>query len=111
MSVDALRRRIRRGTLKGKKETEPPYRWLVAVPGTATTVIGPPPSERIEQLEAENARLRGDLANARENERKWHAANEATHTNFALALRMLPPPARADPPRRRWRWPWRRTVA
>ena len=60
VSVDALRRRIRRGTIQAEKESAPPYRWMVAVPGDARTDVGPPPGERVAALEAQAAALTVD---------------------------------------------------
>ena len=116
VSVDALRRRIRRGTIQAEKESEPPYRWLVTVPGDARTDLGPPPGERIEALEVQNAALTADndamrreLTVLHETVRHERGQAERLAVTFEQAMRALPAP-QPDPPRRRgWRWPWSRS--
>ena len=114
--VDALRRdRIRRGTIQAEKESAPPYRWMVAVPGDARTDVGPPPGERVAALEAQAAALtvdnevmRRELTVLHDALRHERSQAERLAVTFEQAMRALPAPQPDPLPRRRWRWPWRR---
>ena len=118
-TVDALRARIRRGTIEARKEEQPPYRWLVAVPANDqhatrdTDRADVDAAARIAALEADGAALRTEVAGLREligelretlrHERAEAAKVSTAHERMTLALPAPP----ADPPRRR-RWPWPR---
>ena len=115
VSVDALRRRIRRGTIQAEKESAPPYRWMVAVPGDARTDAGPPPGERVAALEAQAAALtvdnevmRRELTVLHDALRHERSQAERLAVTFEQAMRALPAPQPDPLPRRRWPWPWRR---
>ena len=104
VTVDALRTRVRRGTLAARKEPTPPYRWLVAVP--AAGQAAPPPADasaRLAALEAENTALRRELAAQGEALRFERDQAERLAVAHERLTRALPPP-RDPPPRRRWRW-------
>ena len=112
-TVDALRARVRRGTIEARKEEHPPYRWLVAVPADDqdTDRADVDAAARIAALEADTAALRTEVAGLRElvgelretlRHERAHAASVASaHERLTLAL---PAPREG---RRRWPWPWR----
>ena len=114
-TVDALRARVRRGSIEAHKESAPPYRWLVAVPADDqdTDRADVDAAARIAGLEADAAALRTEVAGLQElikelretlrHERAEAAKVSTAHERMTLALPAPP----ADPPRRR-RWPWPR---
>ena len=119
VTQDAIRARIRRGTIEARKESG---RWMVAVPADVqdaardTTATDVDAVARIAALEADAAALRSQVAGQRElidelrealrHERGEAAKVSAAHERMTLAL----PAPQADPPprRRRWPLPWRR---
>ena len=113
--ASAMRRRIRRGTIQAEKESEPPYRWMVAVPGDARTDVGPPPGVACRcTRSAERGAHRGHEVMRREltvlHETLRHERSQAERlaVTFEQAMRALPAPQPDPLPRCRWRWPWRR---
>ena len=116
INPDALRARVRRGSIEAHKESAPPYRWMVRIPATARTAARADvdAAARIAGLEADAAALRlevaalrtsnADLRTALEHERQQ--AGRVTRTLERLTL-ALPAPVDDPLPRRRWRWPWR----
>ena len=116
INPDALRARVRRGSIEAHKESAPPHRWMVRIPDTARTAARADvdAAARIAALEADAGVLRAevaalrttnaDLRTALEHERQQ--AGRVTRTLERLTL-ALPAPV-DDPPRRRRRWPWRR---
>ncbi len=111
VSMSALRRRLRAGTLTGEKETTPPYRWLVEVSGDAQSRIGTSTAadaDHVVALKAENAGLRRELATLGEALRFARDQAERSAVTLEQLTRALPA-LQPDPlPRRQWRWPWRR---
>ena len=118
VTQDAIRARIRRGTIEARKESG---RWMVAVPVAVqdaardTTATDVDAAARIAALEADAAALREQVAGQREligelrealRHERAHAASLATaHERLTLAL---PAPVDDPLPRRRRRWPWQR---
>ena len=109
---DALRARVRRGSIEAHKESAPPHRWMVRIPDTARAAARADvdAAARIAALEADAGVLRtqvaalrtsnADLRTALEHERQQ--AGRVTRTLERLTL-ALPAPV-DDPPRRRWPW-------
>ena len=114
-TVDALRARVRRGTIEARKEGQPPYRWLVAVPADDqdTERADVDAAARIAGLEADAAALRTEVAGLQElikelRETLRHERAHAASVASALERLTLALPAPREG-RRRWPWPWRRT--
>ena len=114
VSVDTVRRRIRSGAMIGAKDTAPPHRWRVELPGELTQS----PAAALEAenarlrrelaaLEADNEALRRELADVRGRQRAELERLDAALATMATMARALPAPP-TDPPRRRRRWPWQR---
>ena len=103
VSVDALRARVRRGTLAAQKEPAPPYRWLVAVPAAGQAPPASAAADCVAALEAENAALRRELAAQGEALRFERDQAERLAVAHERLTRALPPPR--DPPSRPW-WRW-----
>ena len=112
---DTVRRRLRAGTLQGQRDPGPPARWLVEVHDDATTPPDDATARRLVEVEATNALLRRELQTLHEAIRHERAQSELLAKAHEQLTRALPaPPAVAGeddataPPRRGWRWPWRR---
>ena len=113
-TVDALRARVRRGSIEAHKESAPPYRWLVAVPAgdQDTDRADVDAAARSAALETDAAALRTEVAGLRTSNADLRAAldheraqaGRVTRTLERLTLALPGPPAA---PRRR-RWPWQR---
>ena len=108
VSVDALRARIRRGTVEASKVSG---RWLVAVQiddqDAPRTDQDASSSDLVAQLTADNEALRRELADVRGRQRAELERLDAALATMATMARALPAPP-TDPPRRRRRWPWQR---
>ena len=116
INPDALRARVRRGSIEAHKESAPPHRWMVRIPDAARTAARADvdAAARIAALEADAGVLRtevaalraanADLRTALDHERAQ--AGRVTRTLERLTL-ALPAPVDDPLPRRRWRWPWR----
>ena len=116
INPDALRARVRRGSIEAHKESAPPHRWMVRIPDTARAAARADvdAAARIATLEADAAALRTEVAALRTSNADLRAAldheraqaGRVTRTLERLTL-ALPAPV-DDPPRRRRRWPWQR---
>jgi hypothetical protein len=108
VSVDALRARIRRGTVEASKVSG---RWLVDVQiddqDAPRTDQDASSSDLVAQLTADNEALRRELADVRGRQRAELERLDAALATMATMARALPAPP-TDPPRRRRRWPWQR---
>ena len=108
VSVDALRARIRRGTVEASKVSG---RWLVDVQiddqDAPRTNQDASSSDLVAQLTADNEALRAELADVRGRQRAELERLDAALATMATMARALPAPP-TDPPRRRRRWPWQR---
>ena len=108
VSVDALRARIRRGTVEASKVSG---RWLVDVQiddqDAPRTDQDASSSDLVAQLTADNEALRRELADVRGRQRAELERLDAALDTMKTMARALPAPP-TDPPRRRRRWPWQR---
>ena len=112
---DTVRRRLRAGTLRGQRDPGPRARWLVEVDDDATTPPDDATARRVVEVEADNAALRRELQTVHEALRYERAQAELLAKAHEQLTRALPAPAAValpanttTPPRRPWRWPWRR---
>ena len=117
INPDALRARVRRGSIEAHKESAPPHRWMVRIPDTARTAARADvdAAARIAALEADAGVLRAEVAALRTTNADLRAAldheraqaGRVTRTLERLTL-ALPAPVDDPPRRRRRRWPWQR---
>jgi hypothetical protein len=115
ISVDAVRKRLDRGTLQGVKVDG---RWRVFLPDEAPAradLRSEESAELVQALRAQVADLQRRLDDA---ERERAEMRQLVSQAQQLAGARLLPAAREEPEstpesgetqRRRWRWPWQRT--
>lgn len=106
-----VRRRLRAGTLDGKKDPMS-GRWQVTMPddapdtpGDAAAMPDTPDTglqQRVAVLEVELEATRRELATATAALDRERQRYDDQRETFETMLRLLPAPR----PRRRWRWPW-----
>ena len=108
--MDAIRARIRRGTIEARKESG---RWMVAVPVVDQDVPSPDQgtTATIAALESDNAVLRADVAALRRENHDLRANKTRLEAHVDRLTERIPLALTDEQTGRRrgWRWPWRRS--